>query len=214
MYIHNMLLRIYYLEFSNLSPLLFSRYVLLLITIHAITWNARVSRSRRDANKVSISSTTVTSCFLTSDCSWLRSNGAVTKWIRGWSKWDTWVSVSTRKADFRSLYTALSCVKETPSPPLGSIPRYICIPFFFCTTLPRVSRQRSLARPFPHVGLFAMTSDSVRRVRRNIIVTFTQIAVRYSKLIRTLTLFLSAPTLWIRMNINRRELDHSLIFAH
>lgn len=131
MYIHNMLLRIYYLEFSNLSPLLFSRYILLLITIHAITWNARVSRSRRDANKVSISSTTVTSCFLTSDCSWLRSNGAVTKWIRGWSKWDTWVSVSTRKADFRSLYTALSCVKETPSPPLVSIPRYICISFFF-----------------------------------------------------------------------------------
>lgn len=130
MYIHNMLLRIYYLEFSNLSPLLFSRYVLLLITIHAITWNARVSRFRRDANKVSISSTTVTSCFLTSDCSWLRSNGAVTKWIRGWSKWDTWVSVSTRKADFRSLYIALSCVKETPSPPLGSIPHYICIPFF------------------------------------------------------------------------------------
>lgn len=79
--------------------------------------------------------------------------------------------------------------------------------FFFCTTLPRVSR------PFPHVGLFAMTFDSVRRIRRNIIVTFTQISVRYSRLIRTLTLFLPAPVLWICMNINRHELDHSLIFA-
>lgn len=108
MYIHDALLKIYYLEFFNLSPLLFSRYVLFLITIHAITWNARASRSRRDANKVSISSTTVTSCFLTSDCSRLRSNGAVTKWIRGWPKWVTWVSVGTRKTDFRSLYTALS----------------------------------------------------------------------------------------------------------
>lgn len=101
---HNVSLKVLYHEFSNLSILLFFRYVLPLITIHAITWNARVSRSRRDANKVSISSTTVTSCFLTSGLLAITlKRSFVTKWIRGWPKWDAWVSAGTRKVDFRSL---------------------------------------------------------------------------------------------------------------
>lgn len=103
-----MSLKALYLEFSNLSPLLFSPVTfLLLITIHAITWKrSSIAISRRDANKVSISSTTVTkvASWRRRHCSRLRSNGAVTKWIRDWPKWDN-VSVGTRKADFRSLYT-------------------------------------------------------------------------------------------------------------
>lgn len=62
-------------------------------------------------------------------------------------------------------------------------PLYFSFLFSFRATLPFL--VVSLARPFPHVGLFAMTSDSVRCARRNIIVTFTQIAARCSRLIRT-----------------------------
>lgn len=114
-------------------------------------------------------------------CSRLRRNGAVTKWIRGWPKWDAWVSASTRKVDFRSL--CHSFVRQRDAFTTSRVDPSLYLYSFFARRC-RFS-LRSSARPFPHVGLFAMTSDSVWCARRNIIVTFTQIAARYSRLIRT-----------------------------
>lgn len=115
-------------------------------------------------------------------CSRLRWNGAVTKWIRGWPKWDTWSLGGHAKS---RLPVSLSLFRASKRRVHHFSGRSLVISvFLFCTTLCRFS-LRSSARPFPHVGLFAMTFDSVRCARRNIIVTFTQIAGRYSRQIRT-----------------------------
>jgi len=82
------------------------------------------------------------------------------------------------------------------SPPLNpSLYLYFFLFFLSCDNVTLPFLVVSSARPFPHVGLFAMTSDSVRCVRRNIIVTFTQIAARCSRLIKTGLAALPLPPL-------------------
>lgn len=130
-----------------------------------------------------------------------------------------------RKVDFRSSMHRFSCVKERLSlhihhTSLESIPRYTCSPLFLSLSLSLLLSLffflsfrdnatlsflvASSAWPFPHAGLFAMTSDSIRRARRNIIVTFTQISRPMLEANQDGSLrSSSAPGSWIRMNINR-----------
>lgn len=131
------------------------------------------------------------------------------------------------KPDFRS--SILPCVERDVISALATSVRSLVISvflffffsFFFCARATQLSTLlflvASSTRPFPHAGLFAVTFDFVRRARRNIIVTFTQIAARYSRFNQDGThCFSSAPVSWIRMNIkhiSRHSRRHSLIFG-
>lgn len=74
---------------------------------------------------------------------------------------------------FHSFVRLKETRERSPPPPVDpSLYPYA----FFCDSATPSFLVASSTQPFPHAGLFAVTSDTVRRACRNIIVTFTQIS--------------------------------------